>query len=261
MDTKEFDLCLTDSERRNVSAAFEMIDAIRSSWTEPQAGRPRLETLLAEDFVSFTPTSDSARQQRLDKQEFIDLIRNQRSQLKSDSSLQIAAHTAHGNRVATEVNSEMKYLDGSSVRNRYHQLFLFDSTGKIAQSRTYMDSAAIVESAATQGEALVRSFVVALGDASPELKKLTSEHFEFRPADGSAAIGVDSLLEKIAAVRKKAGKFGLYPIEGGLVVGEGMASVEAQAPTGFVHSFVVSFDNDQVTNAIEFSSGILEVHP
>jgi hypothetical protein len=123
-----------------------------------------------------------------------------------------------------------------------------------------MDSAAVVDSAAVRGEALVRNFVAALGDASPELKKLTSKDFEFHPANGSAFIGADSLLEKIAAIRKRAGKFSLHSIEGGLVVGEGKASVEAVALTGFVHSFAVSFDDDVVTSAIEFSSGILEAH-
>jgi len=84
---------------------------------------------------------------------------------------------------------------------------------------------------------------------------------EFHPADGSASIGADSLLKKIALMPQKVGKFSLRPIEGGLVVGEGMASVEAQAPTGFVHSFVVSCDDDYVTGAIEFSTGILEMCP
>jgi ketosteroid isomerase-like protein len=260
MEFKEFDLCLSDSERRNVSSAYEMIDAMRNCWIDPQAGRLQLARLLAEDFVSFTPTSDPARQQVLDKQAFIDHTRNQRRRLKPDSRVEIVAHTAHGNRVATEMSSEMVYEDGSSVHNRHHQLLLFDSTGKIAQHRTYMDSAAVVDSAIVRGEALVRKFIAALGNASPDLKKLTTKRFQFHPADGSASIGADSLLEKIAAMRGKVGVFSLEPIDGGLLVGEGMASVEAQAATGFVHSFVVSFDDDYVTSAIEFSSGILEVH-
>jgi ketosteroid isomerase-like protein len=261
MEFKEFDLCLSDLERRNVVAAYEMIDAMRNCWIDPQAGRLQLERLLAEEFISFTPTSDPARQQVLDKQAFINHIRNQRRRLKPESRLEIVAHTAHGNRVATEMSSDMVYEDGSWIRNRCHQLFLFNSASKIAEYRTYMDSAAVVDSAIVRGEALVRDFIVALGDASPDFKRLTTKHFEFHAADGSSSIGADSLLEKIAVMRQRVGKFSLRPIDGGLVVGEGMASVEAQAPTGFVHSFVVSFDDDYVTSAIEFSSGILEMRP
>jgi ketosteroid isomerase-like protein len=261
MEFKEFDRCLSDSERRNVAAAYEMIDAVRNSWVDPQAGRIWLERLLAKDFVSFTPTSDPDRQQLQDKQAFIDHIRNQRSRYKPDSRCEIVAHTAHGNRVATEMNSEMVRDDGSSVCNRYHQLFLFDSAGKIAQYRTYMDSAAIVDSAIVRGEALVRNFVAALGSATPDFKKVTSKHFEYFPANGSASMRADPLLVKIAALRDKVGKFSLDIIEGGLVVDEGMASVELRALTGSVHSLVVSFDDDYVTSAIEFSSGILEIHP
>ena len=57
------------------------------------------------------------------------------------------------------------------------------------------------------------------------------------------------------------GKFSLDIIEEGLVVEQGIASVEAQTPNGFVHSLVVRFDDDYVTSAIEFSSSILELHP
>jgi ketosteroid isomerase-like protein len=260
MEFKEFDRCLTDSERCNVAFAYEMIDAVRNTWVDPQAGRLWLERLLAEDFVSFTPTSDPDRQELKDKQTFIDYIRNQRLRYKPDSRLEIVAHTAHGNRVATEMSSEMVCDDGSSVRNRYHQLFLFDTAGKIAQYRTYMDSAAIIESGIVRGEALVRNFVAALGSASPDLKKVTSKHFEYFPANGSASIRADPLLVKIATMRAKVGKFSLEIMEGGLVVGGGMASVEVQAPTGSVHSLVVNFDDDYVTSAIEFSSGILEIY-
>jgi len=137
---------------------------------------------------------------------------------------------------------------------------LFDPAGKIAQYRTYMDSAAFIESGIVRGEALVRNFVAALGRASPDLKKVTSKHFEYFPANGSAAIRADTLLVKIAAMRDKVGKFSLEIMEGGLVVGGGMASVEVQAPTGSVHSLVVNFDDDYVTSAIEFSSGILEIY-
>jgi ketosteroid isomerase-like protein len=261
MEFKESDACLSYMERCNVATAYEMIDAMHQCWIDPRAGRLWLEKLLAEDFVSFTPTSDPDRQQLLDKGEFVDSIRNQGLRLKPNSRMHIVAHTAHGNRVATEMTSELIYEEGSPVRNRYHQLFLLDAAGKIACYRTYMDSAAIVDNAILRGEALVRNFVVALGGASPDLKKLTAKHFEYRAADGSASIGAELLLVKIAAIRDKVGTFSLDIIEEGLVVGQGIASVEAQTPNGFVHAMVVRFDEDYVTSVVEFSSGILEMHP
>jgi ketosteroid isomerase-like protein len=260
MEFKESDACLNYMERCNVAAAYEMIDALRKCWIEPSAGRLWLERILAEDFVSFTPTSDPDRQQLLDKQAFIDSIQNQGLRLKPTSRMHIVAHTAHGNRVATEMSSELVYEDGSPVRNRYHQLFLLDSEGKIAQYRTYMDSAAIIDNAIVRGEHLVRNFVVALGGASPDLKKLTTKHFEYRAADGSVSIGADPLLVKIAGIRDKVSKFSLEIIEEGLVIEPGIASVEVQTPNGFVHSLIVRFDDHYVTSAIEFSSGIL-IHP
>jgi ketosteroid isomerase-like protein len=261
MEFKESDACLNYMERCNVSAAYEMIDAMHKCWIEPRAGRVWLERLLAEDFVSFTPTSDPDRQQLLDKPAFIDGVRNQGLRLKPTSRMHIVAHTAHGNRVATEMSSELVWEDGSPVRNRYHQLFLLDSASKITQYRTYMDSAAIIDSAIVRGEALVRHFVVALGSASSDLKKLTTKHFEYHAADGSVSIGADQLLVKLASIRDKVSEFTLDIIEDGLVIEPGIASVEAQTPNGFVHSLIVRFDDNYVTSAIEFSSGILEVHP
>lgn len=260
MEFNESDNCLNGTERRNVAAAYEMIDAIHRCCIEPRAGRLWLERLLANDFVSFTPTSDPDRQHIQRKQAFIDSIRNQGARLKPDSHMQIVAHTAQGNRVATEMNSELVSEGGFSVSNRYHQLFLFDSVGKITQYRTYMDSAAIIDSAIVHGEALVRNFVIALGNASPDLKQFTTKHFEYHAADGSVFIGADALLVKLTAMRDRVGEFRLDLIEEGLLVAEGVASVEAQTPTGFVHSLVVRFDDDYVTCATEFSSGLLEAH-
>jgi ketosteroid isomerase-like protein len=257
MEFSEFDQDLSESERGNVSSAYAVIDAIRSSG-DASEGRKRLERLLADDFVSFTPTSDAARQQLLDKQAFIDQLQTQWQNLKSGSSLEITAHTAHGNRVATEMSAEILHEDGSSVCNRYHQLFLFDASGKISQYRTYMDSAAIVDSAIARGEALIRDFITALGYASPALQKFTSAEFEFHAADGAALIGVRPLLEKLTAIRGKSGNSSLQPIEGGLVVAEGVASEETRTPGGAVHSFVVSFDAGRVTRVTEFSSGLFE---
>jgi ketosteroid isomerase-like protein len=260
MEFKEFDRCLSDAERLNVAAAYDMIDAIRGTWSDPQTGWRPLESLLASDFISFTPTSDPDRQQQLDKQAFIDSIRDQSSHLKPESQLEIVAHTAHGNRVATETNSEVLREDGSTVRIRYHQLFLFDSPGRIAQYRTYMDSAAVVDSAIARGEALVRNFVTALGAASPELGRLAAKGFEFEPADGSAPLGVAALLAKITALREKAKAFHLNIIENGLIVDQGIASVELQSSSGSQHCLVIAFDGDHVTSASEFSSGILEIN-
>jgi ketosteroid isomerase-like protein len=260
MKITEFDSCLNGLERRNVAAAYEMIAAVQKCWFERKAGCLHLKRLLAEDFISFTPTSDPDRQQRLDKRAFVDCIRDQGPRLTSDSRLEIVAHTAHGNRVATEMLSELVREDGSAVRNRYHQLFLFDSAGMIQEYRTYMDSAAIVDSAIARGEALIRSFVAALGSASPDLKKITDKHFAYFPADCSGAVGTDLLLAKVAAIRDKLGKFSLDVVHEGLVVEQGVASVEVQAGDGFVHSLVIKFDDDYVTSAIEFSSGILESH-
>lgn len=259
MEFKEFDRCLSDAERLNVAAAYDMIDAIRRTWSDPQTGWRPLESLLASDFISFTPTSDPDRQQQLDKRGFIDSIRNQLPRLKPESRLEIVAHTAHGNRVATETNSEMLREDGSALRNRHHQLFLFGAPGRITQYRTYMDSAAIVDSAIARGEVLVREFVTALGAASPELERLAAKGFEFGPADGSAPIDVVVLLTKIRALRERVKTLHLHIIENGLIVDQGIASVELQSSSGSLHSLVIYFDDDHVTNASEFSSGILEI--
>ncbi len=260
MQSQEFDRGLSDAERQSVAAAYAMIDTINRVWRNPQdTAWQALEMLLAPDFVAFTPTSDPDRQQRLDKSAFIDSIRNSSPRIKSESRLDIVARTAHGNRVATAMNSELLLADGSSVRNRYHQLFLFAAPGKIAQYRTYMDSAAIVDSAIASGETLIRSFVEALGGASPELKNLAAAGFAFHPADGSGPLAADAVLAKMSARRGKDKSFQFSIMHGGLVVDQGVASAELTSSSGSQYSWVINFDHGRVTSVIEFSSGVMEV--
>ena len=259
MEFTEFDRNLSDAERLNVAAAYDLIDVIRRSWRSPaEAAWQSLDTLLASDFTSYTPTSDPDRQARGDKRAFIDSIRNPSPRVSPESRLEIVAHTAHGNRVATEMSSEVLREDGFAVRNRYHQLFVFGAPGKISQYRTYMDSAAIVDSAIAQGETLVRNFVTSLNAALPELKNFAAHGFQFHPADGSAPLGVDALLVKMVARRKKEKSFHLRIMEDGLVVDQGTAAVELASSSGSQHSLVINFEHGCVMSVSEFSGGILE---
>ena len=48
--------------------------------------------------------------------------------------------TAEGNRVAVEMESDARHVDGTPYNNKYHFLFIISDDGRIAVCKEYMDT-------------------------------------------------------------------------------------------------------------------------
>ncbi|MFD0849034.1 nuclear transport factor 2 family protein [Sphingosinicella xenopeptidilytica] len=256
MVEQDIDTCLTPEERRNVAAAYEQLDAAMAGWRDRAEGRQRLDAVLADDFVWFVPTSDPARQARGSKQDYIDYVTVfQHENYQPGSRVEIFAHTAHGNRVATEMLSDIVRKDGSPYRNRYHQLFKFNDKGQVKEYRVYMDSAVIVTDAFAACERAVRAFIAALGSGDARtLKVHVTENFRWLPADGAGGLDVDAVAALVQAAKAKR-TLTLEIIPEGLIAEEGVASIEVTSGDGVVHSLVATLQGDRIAGIEEFSGG------
>lgn len=256
MVEQDIDICLTPEERRNVAAAYEQLDAAMVGWRDPAEGRRRLDAVLADDFVWFVPTSDPARQARGTKQDYIDYVTVfQHENYLPGSRVEIFAHTVHGGRVATEMLSDIVRKDGSSYRNRYHQLFQFNDQGRVREYRLYMDSAVIVTDAFAACERAARAFIEALpsGKAARIGQHVTSD-FCWAPANGGDPLDLEALSEILRGVKAK-GAFSLEIVPEGLIAGQDIFSVEAASGPGVVHSLVATLEEGLIARVEEFSGG------
>jgi ketosteroid isomerase-like protein len=244
----DFDFDLTPWERRNLAAAYECIAACVAGWTNTTEGRSRLDAVLADDFVQFTPTSDPARRVRPDKHEYIDRVTNvERLEYQPGSRMQITGHTVHGDRVATETSTDIIRLDGSPYRNRLHQFFLFNAASRIVEYRTYMDSATIVDDATAATSARARAFFSALETGSaPELNACVAATFRFHGADGAAMLNATELLNLCRRIKSRHPGFA----DANVVAEPDVASVEAGSSV-----FIVRLEKGRVVLVEEFASG------
>jgi ketosteroid isomerase-like protein len=219
--------------------------------------------VLADDMVWFIPTSDPARQFRKTKQDYIEYVTNfQHRNFLAGSRVEIFAHTAQGNRVATEMISDITFKDGSPYRNRYHQLFKFNDVGRVVEYRLYQDSAVRVDDAIAACERLVVAFVVALSSgAEQDVRAKVTDEFRWYPAAGSDPIDGTALFAMISRPRAVGKGLGLKIIEEGIVAEENVASVEVASAPGVIHSLVIARDGNRIASVAEFSSGksILEI--
>jgi len=134
---------LSERERTNVATVQEHIAAANAAFSDPSQA-PRVDALLAEDFVWCTPSSDGARGAERSRQLYLDIIANPTLPGSPDAfaslQLKLLATTAQGDRVAAECESYGVRNDGIVYHNYYHQLWRLDDAGKIAVYKIYDDS-------------------------------------------------------------------------------------------------------------------------
>jgi len=136
---------LTHDERRNVATACEQMEAAMAGWADPVEGRRRLEVIQAQDMVWYTPSANPHREIHQGREAYIKLVTEfQFDHYIPGSKVEIFATIAQGNRVATEMISDIVMKDGTPYTNRYQQLFLFNSAGKVIVYKLYMDTAVFI---------------------------------------------------------------------------------------------------------------------
>lgn len=134
---------LTASEEAHIAAVHEHMAAVVAVSKDPSA-LPRLAALLAGNFVWQTPSSDPARGVELSRDLYLAVVGNPlfvaEPERFVDLQLKILATTAQDDRVAGQAESYTARRDGTIYNNHYHQLWVFDAAGKIAEYRIYGDS-------------------------------------------------------------------------------------------------------------------------
>jgi hypothetical protein len=136
---------LTAQEQRNVATAYEQMAAAMAGWRDAAEGRRRLEAIQAEGLLWYTPSANPARELHQGRGEYIKLVTEfQFDYYIPGSKVEIFATTVQGNRVATEMISDIVLKDGTPYTNRYQQLFTFSPAGKVEVYKLYMDTAIFI---------------------------------------------------------------------------------------------------------------------
>lgn len=154
---------LSADERRNVATACEQMDAAMAGWRDAAEGRRRLEAIQDENLVWFTPSSNPHTEMKQGREEYIKLVTEfQFDHYIPGSKVEIFDVTAEGNRVATEMISDIVMKDGTPYTNRYQQLFEFNSQGKVAVYKLYMDTAIFIRDDNKATKKIADDFLYAL---------------------------------------------------------------------------------------------------
>jgi ketosteroid isomerase-like protein len=158
---------LTPQEYRNVKTACEQMDAAMAAWVNPEEGRRRLLAIQADDFKWWTPSGDPRVMVVRDRDAYIQLTTEYQHThyIMPGSEVRIFATTAQDNRVATEMISDIAERRGGGIQgytNRYHQLYVFNASGKIVEYHLYQDTAIHARDQIWTGQKVAENFVRAL---------------------------------------------------------------------------------------------------
>ena len=257
---------LTKKEYRNVKTACEQMDAEMKAWKDPAEGRRRLTLIQADNFEYYVPTSDALRFKRQTREDYIRHVTEfGRDSLVPGSYLRILATTAQGNRVATEMVSDIRHTNGSSYRNVYHQLFQFDDSGKVRIYKIYMDSAALVRESRAQQRAVVMKFFEGITAAPPaEFSDLFSDQIRWigeRPGAANSEMDHSAVLKTIASLPTTFRQLRVTPDLDGITQQDNKIAVEAKSHGIFangteynnVYHFLFIVDGDKIKEIREYS--------
>jgi hypothetical protein len=224
---------LTAEEQRNVATAYEQMAAAMAGWRDAAEGRRRLEAIQSEGLAWFTPSSNPKRELRQGREEYIKLVTEfQFDHYIPGSKVEISATTAQGNRVATEMISDIVLKDGTPYTNRYQQLFIFTPAGKVEVYKLYMDTAIFIRDDNRATAKIADDFLYALSSGGnlgirhllTDDATWTFTNLGCRPI----LMNKEAALNRIAKLQERLTGYGFSPVIGSAIVNGPYVAVRAK---------------------------------
>lgn len=195
---------LSRAEAANVRTACAYAAATMLTWKDPAAGKSKLNAILADDFVVYTPTSDPSRFVEGNRDDYMQLVSATQREKYAEGNLQVLGTTAQGNRVATEMRAFFVGKDGVKTEDYYHQLFVFDAKGKIELCKQYTDTARVMRQNSEAGVRVAEAWLKALSTGSTEIaQSVLAEDFTwtvFRAEDPRRPMTKQMALKAIGGI-------------------------------------------------------------
>jgi hypothetical protein len=250
---------LTAAEQRNVATAYEQMAAAMAGWRDPVEGRKRLEAIQAEDMAWFTPSANPRRELRQGREEYIKLV----TEFQFDfyipgSKVEIFATTAQGNRVATEMISDIVLKDGTPYTNRYQQLFIFTPAGKVQVYKLYMDTAIFIRDDNRATAKIADDFLYALSTGGTlGIRYLLTDEATWtftNPGAKPLVLNKEAALKRIDKLQERLTGYGFQPVAGSAIANGPLVSVRAslaasdardRRPVATEHLFVIKTEKPQ----------------
>jgi hypothetical protein len=250
---------LTAEERRNVATAYEQMAAAMAGWRDAAEGRRRLEAIQSESLVWFTPSANPKRELHQGRDEYIKLVTEfQFDHYIPGSKVEIFATTSQGNRVATEMISDIVLKDGTPYTNRYQQLFIFTPAGKVEVYKLYMDTAIFIRDDNRATAKIADDFLYALstgGNLGIRYLLTDDATWTFTNRGCSPVVmNNENAVRRIDNLQEKLTGYGFKPEVGSAIVNGSYATIRANLtatdtrngkPVTSEHHFVIKTEKPQ----------------
>ncbi|XHR99375.1 hypothetical protein ACFB49_09710 [Sphingomonas sp. DBB INV C78] len=235
----------TDEDYRHLAVVQAHLSLLAAVTRDPSR-TDELAALLAEDFTWQTPSIDPARGQTRDRASYLALFANPAlvpaAERLVELEVELLAVTVQGKRVAGETLSSGRRGDGIAYGNRYHQLWLFDDNGQIAEYRIYADTLQVAALHTAGHELVARRLIdgLACGSADRVVDILGAGlRWQIHRPSGEVEI-----FDRTAALSRITHEplISLAPIRDTILSqGETMV-VETALPSGQLHLFFLTFE-------------------
>jgi hypothetical protein len=250
---------LTAEEQRNVATAYEQMAAAMAGWRDAAEGRRRLEAIQSEGLAWFTPSANPKREMHQGREEYIKLVTEfQFDHYIPGSKVEIFATTAQGNRVATEMISDIVLKDGTPYTNRYQQLFIFTPAGKVEVYKLYMDTAIFIRDDNRATAKIADDFLYALSaGGNLGIRYLLTDEATWTFTNlGREPILMDkeAALNRIDKLQERLTGYGFKPVVGSAIVNGSYVAVRAnlaardardRKPVASQHHFIIKTEKPQ----------------
>jgi hypothetical protein len=223
---------LTAEEHRNVATAYEQMAAAMAGWRNAAEGRRRLEAIQSERLAWFTPSANPKRELHQGREEYIKLVTEfQFEHYIPGSKVAIFATTAQGNRVATEMISDIVLKDGTPYTNRYQQLFVFTPAGKVEVYKLYMDTAIFIRDDNRATAKIADDFLYALSSGGNlGIRYLLTDEATWTFTNMGCApilMNKEAALNRIDKLQERLTGYGFRPVVGSAIVNGPYVAVRA----------------------------------
>ena len=232
---------LTTQEKRNVATAYEQMAAAMAGWRDAAEGRRRLQAIQSDGLVWYTPSANAKRELHQGREEYVKLV----TEFQFDfyipgSKVEIFATTAQGNRVATEMISDIVLKDGTPYTNRYQQLFIFSPAGKVEVYKLYMDTAIFIRDDNRATAKIADDFLYALSSCGTlGLRYLLTDaaHWTFTNLGGKPQVmDKEAALKRIEKLQERLTGYGFKVEVGSAVVNGAHVTVRAKLAANDTHN-------------------------
>jgi hypothetical protein len=218
-----------------------------------------LEAIQSEDLAWFTPSANPKRELHQGREEYIKLVTEfQFDHYIPGSKVEIFATTAQGNRVATEMISDIVLKDGTPYTNRYQQLFVFTSAGKVEVYKLYMDTAIFIRDDNRATAKIADDFLYALSTGGNlGIRYLLTDEAAWTFTNlrgGPILMNKETALNRIDKLQERLRGYGFKPVVGSAIVNGSYVTVRAtltatdaldRKPVATEHHFVIKTEKPQ----------------